>query len=73
MVLSFSEDPWIQQNVEEAEWKFPTNSTEYLRFRVFKEFWTQGYFLTQGSKFGGDFLVYPGKKNIFKKKTKKVL
>lgn len=60
VVQLFTEDPWIRQNVEEAEWKFPTNSTEYLRFRVFKEFWTQGYFLTQGSKFGGDFLVYPG-------------
>ena len=30
------------------------------RYRAFKHFWSQGYFLTGGTKFGGDFLVYPG-------------
>lgn len=62
---SFIENPWINRTYKEAEWTFPSNAMQNLRYRVFKEFWEQGYFLTHGSKFGGDFLVYPGKLFLF--------
>ncbi|CAI9721984.1 tRNA-splicing endonuclease subunit Sen34 [Octopus vulgaris] len=60
VVQIFTENPWINRTYKEAEWTFPSNAMQNLRYRVFKEFWEQGYFLTHGSKFGGDFLVYPG-------------
>ena len=44
-----------------ADWDYPSTETEKLRYKVFREFWEQGYYMTSGSKFGGDFLVYPGK------------
>ncbi|NWU40163.1 SEN34 endonuclease, partial [Hylia prasina] len=31
------------------------------RFRLYRELWGRGLHLTPGGKFGGDFLVYPGK------------
>ncbi|XP_071951196.1 tRNA-splicing endonuclease subunit Sen34-like [Antedon mediterranea] len=47
------------------EWNYPSTETDWLRFRVFKDFWEKGYFLTSGGKFGGDFLVYPGNPLLF--------
>ncbi|KAI8977871.1 tRNA intron endonuclease [Pilobolus umbonatus] len=29
------------------------------RSRIFHSLWSQGYYLTRGSKFGGDYMVYP--------------
>jgi tRNA-intron lyase len=37
----------------------PTRSQRF-RNRVFADLWARGYFLTDGSKFGGDFLAYLG-------------
>ena len=31
-----------------------------LRYRVFCDLWRKGYHLTNGLKYGGDYLVYPG-------------
>ncbi|GAM23733.1 hypothetical protein SAMD00019534_069080 [Acytostelium subglobosum LB1] len=31
-----------------------------LRYRVFKDLWEKGYYLTNGTKFGGTFLAYIG-------------
>jgi tRNA splicing endonuclease len=38
------------------------NKTFYKsnKYKIYKYFWSLGYFLTCGSKFGGDYLVYPG-------------
>ncbi|XP_033100350.1 tRNA-splicing endonuclease subunit Sen34-like [Anneissia japonica] len=47
------------------EWNYPSSDTEWLRFLVFKHFWEEGYYLTCGGKFGGDFLVYPGNPMLF--------
>lgn len=33
---------------------------ERLRYKVFKDLWSKGFYLTCGIKFGGDFLVYEG-------------
>lgn len=37
-----------------------TTDLERLRYKVFKDLWSKGYYLTCGMKFGGDFLVYEG-------------
>ncbi|KAM5131967.1 tRNA-splicing endonuclease subunit Sen34 [Mantella aurantiaca] len=42
------------------DWPHTGQRKHELRFKVFRDLWQRGYFLTSGSKFGGDFLVYPG-------------
>eukprot|EP01080_Neovahlkampfia_damariscottae_P004547 gene4547-7931_t len=39
---------------------FPQTKDEKLRFLIFKDLWKKGYYVTLGSKFGGDFLIYGG-------------
>ena len=39
---------------------FPETKEEKLRFLIFKDLWKKGYYVTLGSKFGGDFLIYGG-------------
>ncbi|XP_053307857.1 tRNA-splicing endonuclease subunit Sen34 isoform X2 [Spea bombifrons] len=43
-----------------ADWPYSGQSEHETRYKVFKDLWEKGYFLTSGNKFGGDFLVYPG-------------
>ncbi|CAH2091168.1 unnamed protein product [Euphydryas editha] len=31
-----------------------------IRYSIFKDLWEKGYYITSGSKFGADFLIYPG-------------
>ncbi|XP_077170961.1 tRNA-splicing endonuclease subunit Sen34 isoform X2 [Paroedura picta] len=52
---------------EEVDWHLPSKEWPYggqpeheMRFQVFQNLWERGYYITSGSKFGGDFLVYPG-------------
>lgn len=42
------------------DWPYTGQKKHELRFKVFRDLWQKGYYLTSGSKFGGDFLVYPG-------------
>ena len=57
----YSESPYHEEEVEcRSEWSYPSNSRETTGYTVFKDLWEKGNFLTSGSKFGGDFLVYPG-------------
>uniref|UniRef100_A0A8C3S9I9 tRNA-splicing endonuclease subunit Sen34 n=1 Tax=Chelydra serpentina TaxID=8475 RepID=A0A8C3S9I9_CHESE len=42
------------------DWPHPGRPAHEARYRVFRELWGRGYYLSGGSKFGGDFLVYPG-------------
>ena len=41
-------------------WSFPSNVEERARCEVFRDLWEKGYYMGGGSKFGGDWLVYPG-------------
>jgi len=43
-----------------TEWKLPMSPSDTLKYRIFSHFWEMDYFLTNGGKFGGDFLIYPG-------------
>ncbi|XP_029440957.1 tRNA-splicing endonuclease subunit Sen34 [Rhinatrema bivittatum] len=42
------------------DWPHPGQRAHEIRYQVFRDLWERGYFITGGSKFGGDFLVYPG-------------
>lgn len=46
---------------EVGVWLYPSTLTERARCGVFKDLWKQGYFMGGGIKFGGEYLVYPGK------------
>ncbi|XP_059158947.1 tRNA-splicing endonuclease subunit Sen34-like [Physella acuta] len=60
LVQIFTENPWRHSVRPCQDWKFPMTERERLRYCVFKDLWEKGFYLTSGSKFGGDFLVYPG-------------
>jgi len=45
---------------ESVAWLHPSTARERLKYAAFKHFWSSGLFVTNGVKFGGDFLVYPG-------------
>ena len=55
------EQPWIDH---ETNAKVPVDNWKYLgnelKRLVFADLWHQGFFVTDGTKFGGDFLAYPG-------------
>jgi len=59
-------DPWTKKE-HYISYKFPepSHSLERLKLEVFEDFNRRKYYLTSGSKFGGDFLAYPGKILIF--------
>lgn len=43
-----------------SEWPYPGQKNHEARYKVFRDLWQKGYYLTSGGKFGGDFLIYPG-------------
>uniref|UniRef100_UPI00358E31D6 tRNA-splicing endonuclease subunit Sen34 n=1 Tax=Myxine glutinosa TaxID=7769 RepID=UPI00358E31D6 len=58
---------WRHDGLQEVEWKTLSltrphlkDPREDLRYKVFRDTWSRGFYLTTGGKFGGDFLLYPG-------------
>jgi len=41
-------------------WNYPSTEDERAKCAVFRDLWEKGYYMGGGSKFGGDWLVYPG-------------
>ncbi|CAG8525711.1 638_t:CDS:2, partial [Scutellospora calospora] len=41
-------------------WTWPSTPKEEYKFKVYCDLWNRGYFITNGIKFGGDYLLYPG-------------
>lgn len=66
-VQVFVADPWIrEQDKVASSWTFPCTSVlARTRLFVYKDLWNHGYYLTDGTKFGGDFLAYLGDPVIF--------
>lgn len=66
-VQLFVADPWIrEQDKVASSWTFPfTSVLVRTRLFVYKDLWNHGYYLTDGTKFGGDFLAYLGDPVIF--------
>ncbi|XP_069493418.1 tRNA-splicing endonuclease subunit Sen34 isoform X2 [Ambystoma mexicanum] len=67
MMVQLPTARWPLDQELEVDWHQPSQNWPYagqkgheVRYLVFKDLWEMGYFLTSGSKFGGDFLVYPG-------------
>lgn len=62
MFYIFLVDPWFtEEDFVPAKWDYPRTPKERLKYRIFKDLIAnKHYFITSGSKFGGDFLVYPG-------------
>lgn len=60
LISNIPESPYRLDQEIPAEWSYPESKQEQLRYRVYRDLWNQGFFLSNGSKFGGDFLVYPG-------------
>ena len=62
LLYLFSEDPWTTpEDYIPLEFPLPSSYLQILRFRVFEDFHSKrNYYLTPGTKFGGDFLAYPG-------------
>lgn len=52
------EDLW--DNLQDEPWPYPTTRSDLHRVAVFTDLHDLGYVLTDGVKFGGDFLAYPG-------------
>jgi len=61
VIQIFTRDPWIS-NCDKcsAKWKYPTGDLDKCRLLAFRKLWKQGYVIGEGSKFGGDYLVYLG-------------
>lgn len=41
------------------------HTLEWIRYAVFRDLWHRGYHMTQGLKFGGDFLAYSGDPHLY--------
>lgn len=51
---------------EAGVWTYPSTPLERARCATFRKVWTEGMFMGQGVKFGGEFLVYPGSSPSFR-------
>lgn len=47
------------------QWNFPSNKAELHRYIVFRDLHSRGFRITGGSKFGADFLLYPGDPTLY--------
>ena len=62
VIQTFIEDPFVKEPFQETtdfEWNFD-NPKRKCRLFTFKDLWNNNYLLSEGSKFGGDFLVSLG-------------
>ena len=41
-------------------WEFPSSVEDKSKYAVFCNVWEKGYYITNGAKFGSDYLLYPG-------------
>jgi hypothetical protein len=63
--ISSAADTAPSTTLQPVQWSFPHTQQQQLRMAVFADLHAKGYFLTSGSKFGGDFLAYPGDPNLY--------
>ncbi|KAJ8673334.1 hypothetical protein QAD02_004596 [Eretmocerus hayati] len=60
LVQTHTAYPWGVGVIKIENWNYPSNDEESFRYKVFKDIWEQGYYVTSGQKFGCDYLAYPG-------------
>jgi tRNA splicing endonuclease len=49
----------------EVHWTFPSTPEERDRYLIFKDLHSRGFRITGGSKFGSDYLLYPGDPTLY--------
>lgn len=42
-----------------------TDRDDAVKYSIFKDLWARGHYITSGSKFGSDYLLYPGKGSVY--------
>jgi tRNA splicing endonuclease len=52
------EMPWFDPKPFSFNW--PTTSQDIARYQCYRQLYHNGYWITQGLKFGGDYLLYSG-------------
>lgn len=58
-VEMFVQSKWAErESVYVEDWNYPSNEEEMIKCAIFKDIWEKGFFLTNGFKFGCDYLVY---------------
>ncbi|KAL1464577.1 hypothetical protein WDU94_004209 [Cyamophila willieti] len=66
LVQRFLEDPWQEnEELDSRLWTYPVSRRDKLKYSIFKDLWSRKYFITNGTKFGGDYLVYCGDPSKF--------
>ncbi|XP_063157291.1 tRNA-splicing endonuclease subunit Sen34 [Candoia aspera] len=50
----------VDWHVAAQLWPYAGQEHHEMRYCIFRDLWERGYYVTTGSKFGGDFLIYPG-------------
>lgn len=49
----------------DIEWLYPENTVDIERYAVYRDLKRRKYCITAGSKFGADYLLYPGDPTLF--------
>ncbi|XP_007432205.1 tRNA-splicing endonuclease subunit Sen34 [Python bivittatus] len=55
-----TEEEEVNWHVASQLWPYAGQENHEMRYCIFRDLWERGYYVTTGSKFGGDFLIYPG-------------
>ncbi|XP_067325970.1 tRNA-splicing endonuclease subunit Sen34 isoform X2 [Anolis sagrei] len=50
----------VDWHVPSKDWPYTGQPDHEAHYRIFRNLWERGFYVTSGSKFGGNFLVYPG-------------
>jgi tRNA-splicing endonuclease subunit Sen34 len=64
----YNDDDNKSKTLESAKqskvWTWPETPQEEYKYKIYCDLWNKGYFISSGLKFGGDYLLYPGKQII---------
>ncbi|XP_040834038.1 tRNA-splicing endonuclease subunit Sen34 isoform X3 [Ochotona curzoniae] len=59
----------LDWRVQSKDWPHAGRPAHELRYSIYRDLWERGFFLSAAGKFGGDFLVYPGRLGTSVRKT----
>ena len=62
-IQTFQCQPWLNHDFYQVfDW---TYHGKEIKRQAYRDLWQKGFYLTDGAKFGGDFLAYPGDPILF--------
>lgn len=53
--------PTLEAAREAGLFTYPNTKLQEVKCKIFEDLWSRGFYMGGGLKFGGDFLIYPGK------------